>query len=657
MNRLEIIEKIEKLEGNPKVVIDTLSSQLDLEGVAKAYDEAFNYYLYGRAILLAGKQEAAIRPLNLALDYFERVNSKFGRFNCYSSLGIAYREIGELHLATDSFEKAYHLSYEMEDFAYLIKALMNLGSIYANYDKINKALEMLEKALEYKAYIEGTKTLGDLYNNYAYVLLENGDLEKPLAYFYKAMAVYEAHYGNVNHINVLIVKANIGETYLLLNQLDEAENYLKRVLEEALAEDIDFIAVDCLRNLSQVYAKQGQYKLALETYQSYAETRKKVESVEISEEVDKLKERLIEETTRSEQEIDLLRNVELKNKTRELEKTLKSLSLIGEIGQKLTASMDMGEIYGILRKSIYDFMEADVFGLALYDDVNEKIIYKYFEQRGVDMPLIEVSLHDTNSLAAYAIYHGQDIYIQNFAEEYHTYIELINPIGTESSTKHANCIIYCRLISENRIIGLITLQHYEPFAYTESDFEVLKALASYLAIAISNAQKKSLISEKAKELEYLSYNDPLTGLYNRRYFNEVMSKFLDLDHMPLGLVMADMNCLKLINDTHGHLMGDQYLVEAAKILRDLADCEYVFRLGGDEFAILMPSSKPKAAQKLIEKIKEQAQTIDLVGVPLSLALGYEFLEAPDAPEARQKLFSDAENNMYLDKRQMKDDTI
>lgn len=652
MDRMEILRKIEYLESAPKETIMALENKVDLVNQPESYADAFNLYLYGRAFLLVGKQESSIRPLNLALKYFEKVASKFGRFYCYSSLGIAYRELKERELSIDSFEKAYHLSYEMEDFAYLIKALMNLGSIYADLEDSSKALEMLDKALEYDSYVAGTKTLGDLYNNYAYVLLETGDCEKALSYLIKAKEVYDAYYQDHTHINTIIVEANIGETYLALKEFSKAETFLKSAIANAEKENIDFILMDCKQNLSMVYEAQGRYREALETYRVYTDVRKEVESIESIEEIEDLKEKLKAETARSEMEIDRLRNVELKNKTQELEKTLKNLSLIGEIGQKLTSSMDMDEIYNILRRSIYNLMHADIFGLALYDEANEKIIYKYFEHKGKDMPLMEVGLHDKNALAAYAIYHGEDIYIKDFRVEYSDYIEVIDPVGMESDSEHAKCIIYCRLVSEGRVVGLITLQNYLADGYTLSDFEVVKALASYVAIAISNAQKKNLISEKAKELEFLSYNDPLTGLYNRRYFNESLTNMIDKNELPLGLIIGDMNNLKKINDTYGHMAGDQYLIEASHILKTIPDVPFVYRLGGDEFAILLPRTSREDMKQIIDEIQEVASNVDLIGEPLSLALGSEVMESVETMD-RQTLFSRAETKMYHDKAKTK----
>lgn len=649
MYRQELLEKIAILDNNPSEYIKTLVSKVDFNGPLDSVNRAHDLFLLGRGYLLTGKHDVAVNLLTKALDFFVNNGDKMSLFQCYSNLGIVYREQKQYDLALKMLNKSYNVAYDLDDFSYIILALVNLASVYSSLENIHKALEILDKALEYKDRLKNTKILGDLYNNYAFVLLGENKTAEALEYLFKAYDVYKSIYGDQIQTGMLIVLSNIGETYVLLEDYDNAEQYINKALKFAEENQIGFIEIDCHRNLATMYEAQGDYKMALYHHKRYTMISEESAKAQVDEEIETLKQHLMESSKKSEEEINLLRNVELKNKTDELEKTLKNLANISEIGQKLTSSMDMNQIYEILRSSIYALMHVDVFGLALYDESELKIIYKYFEEGGVVLPLKEIDLNDRNSLASYCIISETDLFIKSFDEEYHQYLPGLTYLSIgDNKAKTTKCIVYCRLIIEGKCIGLITMQSYEPFEYSEADFEVIRALASYVAIATSNAQKKNIISEKAKELEFLSYHDPMTRLYNRRYFNRMTEWYVHEQRaLPLGLIIGDMNGLKQINDRFGHLLGDKYLDAIGKIMKRHSKNHPVFRLGGDEFAILVKNATEELLIKIIEQIKQSCEKTMIGPLPLSIALGYEILV--DVSTNIDEVFSIAESKMYEEK--------
>jgi len=650
MQEFSLLEKIEELNSNPKERIEALVKKINLQTKIESIEEAQDVFLLARGYLLTGKYDISIQLLNKALDYFNIHGDKMSLFQCYGNLGVVYREERQYDLALKALSKSYNYSYDLDDFSFVIQALVNLASVYSSMDNIHKSLELLEKALEYKDRLKNSKILGDLYNNYAFVLLGEEKHQEALHYFMEAYEAYKRVYGDVIQTSILIVLSNIGETYVVLGDYEKASIFINRALEYAQENQIRFIEIDCHLNLSRMYEAQGEYKKALFHHKQYNDLNDVDLAEQSNEEIVALRLRLEEESKKSEEEINILRNVELKNKTTELEKTLKNLSHISQIGQKLTSSLDIQQIYETLRTSIYELMAVDVFGLALYNQEARKISYQYFEEGGDSLPLIEIDVEDRQSLASHCILHEEDIFIRSFDEEYPLYLPKLTyvPIG-DNKKNTTKCIIYCRLISEENCIGLITMQSYHINEYTDADYEVIKALASYVAIAISNAQKKNIIIEKAKALEYLSYNDPLTGLFNRRYFNQAtLSYENEPSTLPLGLIIGDMNYLKEINDNYGHQVGDQYLIEIAKIIKNEAGNSLVFRLGGDEFAVLVENAEDKAMLELIKSIQTTCNTLSIGPRPLSISLGYEIKF--DLLSHSDEIFSLAESKMYSEKR-------
>ncbi|MCB2288665.1 transporter substrate-binding domain-containing protein [Clostridium sp. CS001] len=141
-------------------------------------------------------------------------------------------------------------------------------------------------------------------------------------------------------------------------------------------------------------------------------------------------------------------------------------------------------------------------------------------------------------------------------------------------------------------------------------------------IAISRDVTLKYISER--ELEFLSYHDQLTGLYNRRFFEEELKRLDNKENLPLTIFMADVNGLKLVNDSFGHATGDELLKRIAMvILKGCGDNGTVSRIGGDEFVILLPKVDTIKAEEIFKCISALASEEEVSSIKLSVSIGYE----------------------------------
>ncbi len=163
-----------------------------------------------------------------------------------------------------------------------------------------------------------------------------------------------------------------------------------------------------------------------------------------------------------------------------------------------------------------------------------------------------------------------------------------------------------------------------------------------------------------QETIYLSFHDQLTGLYNRRYYDEELKR-LDVErNLPISLVMADVNGLKLTNDAFGHLSGDQLLKKIGQIM--MKECradEIVARIGGDEFIMLLPRTSEIAANLVIKRINAAVQKEKWENIPCSVSFGLG--TKTKTYEDMKKIYMQAEDRMYRDKlaesRSMRYETI
>lgn len=152
-----------------------------------------------------------------------------------------------------------------------------------------------------------------------------------------------------------------------------------------------------------------------------------------------------------------------------------------------------------------------------------------------------------------------------------------------------------------------------------------------------------------QRIRYLSFHDSLTGLYNRAFAEQEMNRLGVARQLPLSIIMADVNGLKMVNDSLGHADGDALLREAAAAF--LAACrseDIVARWGGDEFLVVLPQTAANEVDRIVRRIARECSTRKSDSIPVSLAMGSATKERPD--QGLNDLLREAENRMYRRKR-------
>lgn len=131
---------------------------------------------------------------------------------------------------------------------------------------------------------------------------------------------------------------------------------------------------------------------------------------------------------------------------------------------------------------------------------------------------------------------------------------------------------------------------------------------SWLSFSLDDKKFSTLLKllETINNLSLAKDRDPLTGLNNRGFFQRVLSREMEKAYsykVPLTLVMMDIDDFKLINDTHGHVCGDQVLKDLAAILsNEIRSGDYVARIGGEEFALILPGTGKVKSEPLLNRI-------------------------------------------------------
>jgi len=205
-------------------------------------------------------------------------------------------------------------------------------------------------------------------------------------------------------------------------------------------------------------------------------------------------------------------------------------------------------------------------------------------------------------------------------------------------------VLFAPLIIEKHAVGLIGLANKEN-GFTQRDIVFVSALSDIAAVALRN-------SRNLETLRYVSFHDQLTGLYNRHYFANEMKRLQHSREYPITIISVDLDNLKKVNDTRGHVEGDKYLQACATLFKDtLRNYDLLARIGGDEFALVLNRTDRETGENIIERIKSNVEKYNQThtALPLSISMGLAVSENSDQP--LEETFREADGLMYKEKLQ------
>jgi len=195
--------------------------------------------------------------------------------------------------------------------------------------------------------------------------------------------------------------------------------------------------------------------------------------------------------------------------------------------------------------------------------------------------------------------------------------------------------------------GQIQVVSGDPDAFGPDDLQILETLARHIREELRRVELEEELREQA-------IRDPLTGLYNRRFLDEVLRKELARAERyghPLALIVADIDDFKEINDTYGHLEGDRALIRVAKAFKEnIRESDYIFRWGGDEFVILLTETNGDRARRFIKRMSEPFGPLSEPPT-IRLSFGHAVYDprGGELPEP-EELFREADRILYGIKR-------
>lgn len=287
------------------------------------------------------------------------------------------------------------------------------------------------------------------------------------------------------------------------------------------------------------------------------------------------------------------RSEQIEKINKELEESIKELSMLYSFSQYIISTVDLNELLRIITSGIVNTLKYKECAILLKEDNVLRVVSAFgFEDNdkllGVEFNLQEgisgnvaytgapILINDTSKEASYLHYKGQ-----NHKEG--AFLSL--PLKYKNSS----------------VIGVLNVSNDIPNSLTKKDVDFLTAISAQIAIVIENAR----LYEKTKEL---SITDDLTGLFNRRHMRILLETEWERAKRyskPLSLLMMDLDLFKDYNDKYGHLKGDEALILLSQIIKmNIRGIDVPVRYGGEEFLIILPDTNADGAITTAEKLRK-----------------------------------------------------
>lgn len=328
--------------------------------------------------------------------------------------------------------------------------------------------------------------------------------------------------------------------------------------------------------------------------------------------------------------------------------------ILSSIGQKIISTLDVKKMIIEMNNDINKLVKTDFFAITVYDSDTDEMLMTAMEDNKLNVkPPIKVETSSTFS--AYCIKNKKPIIINDIRVEYKKYVNKITSEGRGVDSPLS--IIYLPLLIKDEVVGVMTVQSLKVNEYDSDDVNRLKVIANYIAIALKNAIKY-------EKMEQVAVYDSLTGfLTKREILKEGNSQSEDYKNSlkSFCILMIDIDDFKKVNDTYGHVVGDQAIKMITQTIGKLTRItDFIGRYGGDEFLLICPNTNMKTAYKIAERIRKTVENTKYVikeGVVINTTLSIGVYEFNDKELSFSDGINKADLSMYNAKNSNKNKVI
>jgi diguanylate cyclase (GGDEF)-like protein len=316
---------------------------------------------------------------------------------------------------------------------------------------------------------------------------------------------------------------------------------------------------------------------------------------------------------------------------------------LADVYRDLLSRDDVDEVLERLVKTVQGLIPVTSILIA-ETNLEERVLVPIVAEGEWPEDFMETTLPFGHGIIGMVAERGQPI----LSNEAHNDARAGHVAGTPEGEPEA--IMSLPLVGRGLVIGAMSLyREGDGSAFSEFEFQVAQRFADAATLALENARTRA-------ELRELGRRDPLTGVLNRRGFNELLGRSLAgaTEESPVALLLLDIDDFKNVNDSHGHQCGDALLCHVTRILEDATrsqDC--VCRLGGDEFGIVLVRADAVAARLIAQRIEEALAERPMFhgDDPITITVSTGVASTSETAAEAERLLREADRAMYQTKNE------
>ncbi len=315
-----------------------------------------------------------------------------------------------------------------------------------------------------------------------------------------------------------------------------------------------------------------------------------------------------------------------------------------KVYSSLASVLDREELYETILEKSTELLNAERGSLMILDNKNKVLDVK--AAKGIDRSVMkDIKVKLGEGIAGSIVAKGIPVVVGNIEEEV--------PLHKNIARYKTKSFVSIPLKLDERVIGVINISDkVSGGVFSEEDLLMLLSFANYASIALERGAYYSM----SEEFKMISMTDPLTGLFNRRYFRERLYEEVERVKRHRGCFttfVIDIDNFKHFNDTYGHVAGDEMLRSVARTIRNaVRSMDVVARYGGEEFTVILPHTNKKESHVIAERIREEVEELSSYSTTIlerpTISVG--IAEFPLDSNTIDGIIHNADRAMYAAKR-------